>query len=154
MKRRCPSGGHGTPPNEAKQARGEAKTARDKPAENGFKKILLLLRNHSGVDFSLYKSTTIQRRITRRMVLNKRNTLDDYAQFLRGNGKELDALYSDVLISVTSFFRNPEAFDVLKQKVFPKLLQRARRRTVAGLGAGLFHRPGSVFHGDGFRGSG
>ena len=87
--------------------------------ENGFKKILLLLRNHSGVDFSLYKSTTIQRRITRRMVLNKQNTLEDYADFLRGNAKELDALYSDVLISVTSFFRNPEAFDVLKQRFFP-----------------------------------
>ena len=93
-------------------------------AENGFKKILLLLRNHSGVDFSLYKSTTIQRRITRRMVLNKQDTLENYAHFLRGNAKELDALYSDVLISVTSFFRNPEAFDVLKRKVFPKLLQQ------------------------------
>ena len=56
--------------------------------------------------------------------MNKQDTLEDYAQFLRGNAKELDALYSDVLISVTSFFRNPEAFDVLKRKVFPKLLQQ------------------------------
>jgi PAS domain S-box-containing protein len=58
------------------------------------------------------------------MVLNHLHTLEDYAHFLRGNAKELDALYSDVLISVTSFFRNPEAFDILKRKVFPKLLQR------------------------------
>ena len=58
------------------------------------------------------------------MVLNKQDTLENYAHFLRGNAKELDALYSDVLISVTRFFRNPEAFDVLKRKVFPKLLQQ------------------------------
>jgi two-component system CheB/CheR fusion protein len=83
---------------------------------------MLLLRNHSGVDFSLYKSSTIRRRIARRMVLSKLQDPASYAALLRGNGKELDALYSDVLISVTSFFRNPEAFDVLTQKVFPKLL--------------------------------
>src|SRR4029077_16612821 len=72
---------------------------------NGFNKILLLLRNHSGVDFSLYRPTTIQRRIARRMVLSKQDTLDSYANFLGGNVQELDALYSDALISVTSFFR-------------------------------------------------
>jgi two-component system CheB/CheR fusion protein len=92
--------------------------------ENGYKRILMSLRNHAGVDFSLYKPTTIRRRIARRMVLNKHNTLYDYANFLRGNAKELDALYSDVLINVTSFFRNPEAFDVLTSMVFPKLLQQ------------------------------
>ncbi|HEU4888258.1 MAG TPA: CheR family methyltransferase, partial [Thermoanaerobaculia bacterium] len=123
-----PSGGRGTPATGAEQARAEADHGgMDRigaRAENGFKTLLLLLRNHSGVDFSLYKSTTIQRRITRRMVLSKQNTLDDYAQFLRGNAKELDALYSDVLISVTSFFRTPEAFDVLQRTVFPALLQQ------------------------------
>ncbi len=107
--RPLPSDDHGTP-----------HTA----GENAFKKILLLLHHHSGVDFSLYKSTTLQRRITRRMVVNKLNTLAEYAHLLRGNAKELDALYSDVLISVTSFFRNPEAFDLLKRKIFPKLLQQ------------------------------
>ncbi|MDQ8729810.1 chemotaxis protein CheB [Bradyrhizobium sp. LHD-71] len=122
-----PSGGEGTPRTGASQARAEGETAREKPGDNGYKKILLLLRNHCGVDFSLYKSTTIRRRIVRRMVLNKHDTLADYAQFLRGNTKELDALYSDALISVTSFFRNAEAFDVLKREVFPKLFQQARR---------------------------
>jgi two-component system CheB/CheR fusion protein len=92
--------------------------------QNGHKKILVLLRNHSGVDFSLYKTSTIHRRIARRMVLNKHETLERYATFLRANAKELDALYSDVLIGVTSFFRNPEAFDVLKNKVFSKLLKQ------------------------------
>ena len=119
---RLPSGGHGTPSTGASQARIESE-ARSKAADNGFKRILLLLRNHSGVDFSFYKSTTIQRRITRRLVLNKLETPEDYADFLRSNAKELDAIYSDVLISVTSFFRNPEAFEFLKTKVFPKFLE-------------------------------
>ncbi|MGH8624912.1 MAG: chemotaxis protein CheB, partial [Gammaproteobacteria bacterium] len=124
-----PSGGRGTPRTGAKQARAEAERGRGeragaKGAEHGFEKILLLLRNHSGVDFSLYRSTTIQRRITRRMVLNKHATLESYANSLRGNAKELNTLYSDALISVTSFFRNPEAFDVLKRTVFPKLLRQ------------------------------
>src|SRR5262249_11854071 len=68
--------------------------------------------------------TTIPRRITRRMGLNKQDTLETYPTFLRGNAKDLDALYSDVLITVTSFFRDPDAFDVLRRKVFPKILQQ------------------------------
>jgi two-component system, chemotaxis family, CheB/CheR fusion protein len=66
--------------------------------EPAFRKILLLLRNHAGVDFSLYKPTTIERRVTRRMVLNKADTVDAYANSLRGNAKELQALSSDLLI--------------------------------------------------------
>ena len=111
------------PPNGAGKEKGAPPPAKE---ENGFKKILLLLRNHSGVDFALYKSSTIQRRITRRMVLNKSATLQAYARFLRGNGQELDALYSEVLISVTSFSRNPEAFAFLQRKVFPKILPAQR----------------------------
>lgn len=111
------SGGGASPqPAEGRAARGKS--------DNGFKKIELLLRNHSGVDFSHYKSATLLRRITRRLVLNKLDTLENYADFLRGNARELDALYSDVLISVTSFFRNPEAFEFLKSKVFPKFLEQ------------------------------
>jgi len=94
--------------------------------QNGFQKILFLLRNHSGVDFSLYKSKTVHRRIARRMLLNKIDRPQAYATFLRGNPKELEALYSDMLINVTSFFRNPEAFEVLKEKVFPKLILKPR----------------------------
>ncbi len=116
----------------AEAGRGRAKgarLARDSKApqaeEDDYKKVLLLLRNHSGVDFSLYKSTTIQRRLARRLMLTKQTALSAYAVFLHGNTKELDALYADVLISVTSFFRNPETFDVLQQKVMPELLKRA-----------------------------
>ncbi|MEO7799680.1 MAG: CheR family methyltransferase, partial [Opitutaceae bacterium] len=105
--------------------------ATEEDTEDGFKKILRLLRNHCDVDFSLYKATTIRRRITRRLVLNKQTTLAGYATFLRGNEKELAALYSDVLINVTSFFRNADAFDALRRKVFPKLLaQRSRHEPV------------------------
>src|SRR4030095_9320041 len=84
----------------------------------------LLWRCHASIGFSLYKSSMSQRLIVRRMVLTKHDTLERYAHFLQGNDKELAALYSDVLISVTSFFRNPEAFEVLRRKVWPALLQQ------------------------------
>jgi len=95
--------------------------------ETGFQQILGLLRKHSTIDFSLYRPSTIERRIARRMVLNRADTVEDYAGALRGNATELEALCSDLLISVTSFFRDPEAFDELKRKVFPKLLPPQRR---------------------------
>ena len=82
----------------------------------------MLLRNHTGVDFSLYKNTTIHRRMTRRTVLNRQDTLAHYAEFLRGNTKELDTLYADALINVTSFFRNADAYAVLRSRVLPALL--------------------------------
>ena len=107
----------------ARPETGLGEPAGSKRAQEDYKKILLLLRDHSGVDFSLYRSSTIQRRIVRRLVLNKWTTLEDYVRFLRDNIKELDALYSDVLISVTSFFRNPEAFDALQHNVLPELLR-------------------------------
>lgn len=92
------------------------------PEQDAYKRIILLLRNHCGVDFSHYKSSTILRRMARRTLLNRRENLAHYADFLRGNAKELDALYADALINVTSFFRNEEAFTVLKQQVLARLL--------------------------------
>ena len=125
-----PAGKKGSPRTGALPARAErggwekagAKGANG--ADDGYTKTLSLLRNHSGVDFSLYKSSTIERRIARRLVISKQNTLEEYATFLRGNAKELDALCSDVLISVTSFFRNPEAFEALQRNVLPELLKQ------------------------------
>ncbi len=90
--------------------------------ETRVKRILRLLRNHAGVDFSLYKSSTLERRVNRRMVLARINTLEGYADFLQSNPRELDALYSDVLVNVTSFFRDPEGFTTLKEEVFPRIL--------------------------------
>ena len=98
--------------------------------ESSLKNILGLLRDHGGVDFSYYKSATLERRVMRRMVLGRINTLEAYFDFLQDNPNELSALYSDVLINVTSFFRNPEAFEALKQKVFPKLLGSAEKDVV------------------------
>ncbi|WP_210234888.1 chemotaxis protein CheB [Methylocystis sp. B8] len=122
-----PSGGHGARAMSVKPRSAEKGAKHGKADENGFKKILLLLRNHCGVDFSLYKSATIRRRITRRLVLNRKRSLADYEAFLRGNARELDALYSDALISVTTFFRDPEAFEILKRQVFPKFLEKTVR---------------------------
>jgi two-component system CheB/CheR fusion protein len=90
----------------------------------GLKEILALLRDHSRVDFSLYKSTTIERRIARRMAVNSLGTSTEYLDFLRGNTRELNALYGDTLIGVTGFFRNAEAFGSLGRKVVDSLLSR------------------------------
>lgn len=81
------------------------------------------LLRHTGVDFKHYKSTTFERRLRRRMTLHKFTDFNDYLQLIRDNPEELSALYQDILISVTSFFRDPEVFDALKQEVFPHILQ-------------------------------
>ncbi|MEG4209763.1 chemotaxis protein CheB [Microcoleus sp. S13_B4] len=85
--------------------------------------IFALLKLNTGVDFSHYKPTTIARRIQRRMVLYKLDSLDDYAEYLRHNSAEVTALYEEILIHVTSFFRDPEAFEKLKELVFPTITQ-------------------------------
>jgi two-component system CheB/CheR fusion protein len=123
--------GHAMPSLESgRPLRAGSKISRTAPAEiaeDNYKRILSLLRKHSGVDFTPYKSSTLQRRINRRMLLTRNVTIHNYADHLQGNSKELDALYSDVLIGVTSFFRNPEAFETLKRKVFPRILKKRGR---------------------------
>lgn len=104
----------------------DGRAVRKKSAKLGvpgyFESILSLLRSRFGVDFSLYKPSTIERRIARRMALNRLPTPAAYAKFLREDAAELKLLYSDVLINVTSFFRNPEVFEVLKRDIFPRFL--------------------------------
>ncbi|MEG4407577.1 chemotaxis protein CheB [Microcoleus sp. MON2_D5] len=85
--------------------------------------IFALLKSTTGVDFSPYKPTTIARRIQRRMVLYKLESLDDYATHLQQNSAEVTALYEEILIHVTSFFRDSEAFEKLKEVVFPTITQ-------------------------------
>jgi two-component system, chemotaxis family, CheB/CheR fusion protein len=82
-----------------------------------------ILKQVSGVDFSDYKPGTVRRRILRRMALNKIEKLTNYIAYLREHRGEAEALYQDILINVTSFFRNPEAFDSLKQMAYPLLLK-------------------------------
>src|SRR6266853_994054 len=87
------------------------------------KDILHLLRTANGVDFSDYKPATVKRRIFRRMALHKVGELKGYVQFLQHHPAEGEALYEDMLIKVTSFFRDPDAFEALKTEVFPTILK-------------------------------
>jgi two-component system CheB/CheR fusion protein len=85
-------------------------------------KIFLVLRNVTHVDFSYYKPGTIKRRITRRMFLHKIEGLPTYLQFLRKNREEVEGLFNDLLINVTGFFRDAEAFENLKKNAFPAIM--------------------------------
>jgi two-component system CheB/CheR fusion protein len=103
--------------------------------------IFALLRRHTGVDFAQYKRKTFERRMRRRMALNKLPDLQDYAEFLADHLEEVQALFQDALITVTNFFRDTAPFDSLKQDVFPQLLQQpsakeAIRIWVAGCSTG------------------
>jgi two-component system CheB/CheR fusion protein len=89
-----------------------------------FKQILTVLRVGRGVDFTYYKQSTLKRRIIRRMALNKVEKPVDYLGFLRENKSEQDALYNDMLISVTNFFRDTQSFDVLCGSIFPDLISK------------------------------
>ncbi len=86
-------------------------------------KIFAMLRNATSVDFSFYKPTTIKRRIERRLVLHRIPNLSKYLVYLHDHPQELDALYQDLLIHVTSFFRDRGAFEALRKKVFPALIK-------------------------------
>ncbi len=88
----------------------------------GHARITEIVRRSSGVDFTHYKSNTMYRRITRRMVLHKLESAEDYEEMLRRSPEEVECLYQDLLINVTSFFRNPDAFDTIAAKIFPALL--------------------------------
>jgi len=98
--------------------------------ETALQAIFTLLRTATRVDFTLYKHTTLRRRIQRRMVLYKLENLADYVTYLRSHPAEVQALYDDVLINVTSFFRDPEAFETLKSKVFPVIAQEQGTRNL------------------------
>src|SRR5205814_6257820 len=88
-----------------------------------FDKIFALLRAQTGSDFSFYKRGTIERRVRRRMVLHKLDRLQDYVKLLQINTSEVKALYDDLLINVTEFFRDPKSFETLKSDIFPRLLE-------------------------------
>ncbi|MFZ2307188.1 MAG: chemotaxis protein CheB [Rhodoferax sp.] len=90
-------------------------------SENALKKIFILLRSQTGHDFSQYKPTTIFRRIERRMAVHQVDSLDAYVQYLQQTPPEVEALFRDLLIGVTNFFRDPEAFAALETQVIPLL---------------------------------
>jgi two-component system CheB/CheR fusion protein len=107
-------------------ARAFGKTARpvsppEPKAESALKKIFILLRAQTGHDFSQYKPSTINRRIERRMAVHQIERLDGYLHYLQQTSAEVEALFRDLLIGVTNFFRDPEAFAAIEKQIIPRL---------------------------------
>jgi two-component system CheB/CheR fusion protein len=96
-------------------------SAGDDSTGTAFDGILEQLRGHHPVDFSHFKRGSVERRILRRVVLGNHDSLSGYAAALRKDKAALETLYQDLLIGVTSFFREPERFEALKVVVFPKI---------------------------------
>ncbi|HEY1417472.1 MAG TPA: chemotaxis protein CheB, partial [Myxococcaceae bacterium] len=94
--------------------------------EEGLKKLFLLIRSAFGTDLSFYKFATVHRRIERRMALNKVERLEDYVRVVQAHPEELKTLYRDLLINVTNFFRDGEPFEVLRDVVFPRIVERKK----------------------------
>ncbi|MEO5364871.1 MAG: PAS domain S-box protein [Magnetococcus sp. WYHC-3] len=90
---------------------------------SGLTRIFSLLRENSSIDFTFYKPTTVMRRIERRMTVNQYEDLDDYVRYLEANPREQTVLFRELLIGVTSFFRDPQAFQLLREKYIPDLVQ-------------------------------
>ena len=85
-------------------------------------KVIILLRNHSGNDFSFYKRNTLYRRIERRMGIHQISKMAAYVRYLQENSQELDLLFKELLIGVTNFFRDPAAWEHLSKHALPGLL--------------------------------
>lgn len=128
---------HGVPASPAPTDEGVARAA----SATGLEQILAMLRVSSGHDFSLYKKSTIGRRVERRMAQHQLDNADAYVRYAQEHPEELKDLFRELLINVTSFFRDAEAFEVLKRKVLPALLEgraegSALRIWVAGCATG------------------
>ncbi len=116
----------------------------DPPVESGMRgaveKILLLMRSRTGHDFSYYKKNTLHRRIERRMSIHQLAKISLYVRFLNENPEELDLLFNELLIGVTGFFRDPDVWQLLRDKTLPELLAhhptRLLRAWVAGCSTG------------------
>jgi len=102
-------------------------SAKDRAAEpqpaDALRRVFKELRTASGVDFSSYRQTTIQRRIQRRLVVRRAESLEAYLKVLEKHPEEMQALFRDILIHVTNFFREPETFAALAAQVYPEILK-------------------------------
>ena len=124
---------HAMPPNEmprqliqylshATQAVGPRIVPDEGPVPAALQKIFVILRAHTDHDFSHYKKNTICRRIERRMNVHQIDDIADYVRYLQESDREASALFKELLIGVTNFFRDPEAFEILGDRILPKLL--------------------------------
>ncbi|MBV8898561.1 MAG: PAS domain-containing protein [Verrucomicrobia bacterium] len=102
---------------------GKGAASDDQPGAE-LQRVLALLRRSFGADFTWYDPATIQRRVLRRMSLLRIDQIENYARLLHGNEAELVALYQDILLKVSSFFRDPDVFDFLQRRVFPHIFKR------------------------------
>ena len=98
-------------------------TPEDKTIQ-ALRKIFVLIRDKKGHDFSQYKKSTINRRIARRMNIHQIDEISQYLQYLRENPHEIDQLFNEFLINVTNFFRDPEAFESLKQEALREMINQ------------------------------
>jgi two-component system CheB/CheR fusion protein len=102
----------------------------EKKTLSALQKILILLRAKTGNDFSLYKKNTILRRLDRRMSLHHITSMSHYASYLQEKPHEIDLLFKELLIGVTNYFRDPEAFDILKEKAILPLFKSKKADSV------------------------
>ena len=98
--------------------------ADEEQPSGALQKIFVLLRARTGADFSCYKPATVYRRVKRRMDVHQLHPLPRYVRFLQENPQEVDLLFRELLIGVTAFFRDPAAFEALKEKLLARLLRR------------------------------
>jgi two-component system, chemotaxis family, CheB/CheR fusion protein len=106
----------------------QPETSRVEPLERStLERIVQVLRQETGVDFAHYKTNTLHRRIARRIILHRLEGWPEYVQFLEGSPSEVAALHKDILLGVTKFFRDPDAFEALQTAVFPRLLEDRTR---------------------------
>jgi two-component system, chemotaxis family, CheB/CheR fusion protein len=90
--------------------------------KSSLEKIIILLRSHTGNDFSLYKKNTVYRRIERRMVVHKIDKINSYVHFLQENPKEIDILFKELMIGVTNFFRDAIVWEKLRDTIIPNMI--------------------------------
>ncbi|MGR9116623.1 MAG: CheR family methyltransferase [Gammaproteobacteria bacterium] len=109
--------------NEAPLMKRDQTSSEQLMSAEAIQKIFILLRSKTGHDLSSYKLTTIRRRIIRRMNIHRIDSVEEYVRLLQENPHEIDVLFKELLINVTHFFRDSEAYEVLAQKALPKLLE-------------------------------
>ena len=96
----------------------------DSKNKSNLDKIIILLREQTGHDFSLYKKSTLFRRIERRKGIHQIDKIQNYVRFMQENPKETEILFKELLIGVTSFFRDPAVWEKLKEQVLPEMMEK------------------------------